>query len=136
MKTEVKCSLSGTNVVRTYSVFGDDGKLQSENVSVQGDRDTVLAQLEAQVVEAKRDRDGILNPGTSKPTPADGSAGEEVSFWTQAGTLYKTTTRRTGAGKFQSQSTEPLGTRSQRLENAEDRLAEITRERDAILAAK
>lgn len=136
MKTEVKCALDGTQVVRTHSVFDNEGKLQSENTSVQGDRDTVLEQLTAQVVEAKRDRDGMLNPAAVKPTPANGAPGTEVVFWLDGQTLYRTETRRDSSGKFQSQRTEPLGKRAQRLENAEERLTEITRERDAVAAAK
>jgi hypothetical protein len=136
MKREISCTLSGENLVRTYRVLDDDGKLHSENVSVQGDRETVLAQLEAQVVEAKRDRDGMLNPVPSKPAPADGAPGEEVSFWLSGFTLYETRTRRGADGKFQSQQSQPLGPRRQRLENAEERLAEITKERDAAKNAK
>lgn len=136
MRTEIKCTLAGTKVVRTHSVFGDDGKLQSENTSVQGEKADVLEQLEAQVAEAKRDRDGMLNPASIKPTPADGAPGVEVDFWLDGQTLYRTETRRDAAGKFQSQRSEPLGKRSQRLENAEERLAEITRERDAVVNAK
>ena len=136
MRTEIKCTLSGTKIIRTHSVFDDAGKLQSENTSVQGEKADVLEQLEAQVAEAKRDRDGMLNPAASKPTPADGAPGTEVAFWLDGQTIYRTETRRDAAGKFQSQRSEPLGKRAQRVENAEDRLAEITKERDAVASAK
>lgn len=136
MKHEISCKLSGTDVVRTHTVIGDDGKIHSENVSVQGDRDTVLEQLESQVVSAKRDRDGMLNPVTSKPVPTDGAAGEEISYWMDGNVLYQTTTRRNPAGKFQGQSTQPLGPRRARLDNAEERLVELTKERDAVKNAK
>ena len=135
MKTEVKCTISGGKVIRTHTIFDDAGKLHSENTSIQGDRDIVLDQLEAQVAEAKRDRDGMLNPVT-KPSPSDGAPGVEVVFWQDGKTLYRSEIRRDSKGTFQSLRTEPLGHRSQRLENAEERLAEITRERDAVKDAK
>src|SRR5574339_893786 len=136
MKTEVKCVLSGTKVVRTHTILNDDGTIRSENTSIQGEKDAVLDQLEAQVLEAKRDRDGMLNPISSKPTPSDGAPGEEVVFWLDGKTLYRIEIRRDSSGKFQSQRVRPVGTRGPCLENAQDRLAEITKERDAVANAK
>lgn len=135
MKREVSCTLAGNNVVRKFVVTEDDGRVHSETISVQGDKDTVLENLEKQVAEAKRDRDGILNP-TAKPSPSDGTPGEEIAFWLSGNVIYKTTTTRNSAGKFQNQQSRPEGARSQRLENAEERLAELTKELDAVKNAK
>lgn len=136
MKREVSCRLSGPDVVQTTSTFDDDGKLQSENVLTLGDRESVLGHLEAQVSEAARDRDGIASPASKKPVPGDGKPGEEVLFWLQGNTIYRVRIRRDRNGKFQGQETSLVGSRRNVLENAEERLAELTHLRDAVKSAK
>lgn len=137
MKREVTCRLDGLDVIQTTKVFDDSGALQSKNVSRLGDRDMVLAQITSQTDEAKRDRDGIVSPKTTEPSPAgDGKPGEEIVFWISGKTIYRVSIRRNAAGKVTSENTTPLGDWKGRMANAEERLAELTTLRDAIAGAK
>lgn len=137
MKREVTCRLDGPDVIQTTKVFDDNGALQSKNSIRLGDRDTVLPQMEDQMAEAKRDRDGIVSPKTTEPAPAgDGQPGEAVDFWISGKTIYKIVIRRNKDGKVTSENTTSLGDWKNRMANAEERLAEITTVRDAVKAAK
>jgi len=137
MKREVTCRLDGSDVIQTTKVFGDKGELQSKNSIRLGDRDTVLSQMEEQVSDAKRDRDGIVSPKTTEPAPAgDGQPGESVDFWVSGKTIYKIVIRRNKDGKVTSENTTSLGDWKGRMANAEERLAELTVMRDAVKAAK
>lgn len=136
MKRTISCKLSGTDVVQTTTILNDDGSLRSERTIVLGDRDTVLAHLNDQVNEAKRDRDGATSPLSSKPAAADGAAGETVEFYADGANLNRVTTQRKADGKLQSQRVEPLGNKSQILSNYEERLTELTTVRDAVAGAK
>lgn len=136
MKRTISCRLSGSEVVQTTTVLNDDGTLQSERTIVLGDRDVVLAHLNEQVTEAKRDRDGATAAPTTKPAAADGAAGESVEFYLDGSTLNRVVTRRDGNGKLRSQRIEPLGNKSNQIAHFEERFAEITAMRDAVAGAK
>ena len=137
MKREVTCRLDGSDVIQTTKVLDDAGAIQSKNSVRLGDKTIVLSQVEAQVAEAKRDRDGIMSPKTSEPAPAaDGAPGDENVFWISGKTLYKNTIRRNAAGKVVTESTSNEGDWKGKMANAEERLAELTTVRDAIAAAK
>lgn len=137
MKREITCQLQGSDVIQTTRILDDDGVLKSKNTVRLGDRDTVLAQLEEQVADAKIERDGTVSPKTAEPVPAaDGQPGESVDFWVSGKTLYKVTTSRNAAGKVTSERTTPQGDWKTQMANAEERLKELTAVRDAVKAAK
>ena len=138
MKREIACKLDGSEVIQTTTVTDNKGVLQSENTIRLGDRDTVLGQIEEQVVEAERDRDGIAAATSAKPAPAAiGQPGaEEVLFHLSGGKVYKTVVRRNGQGKIAHQETRLDGPRANRIENSEERFRELTELRDAIKGAK
>lgn len=137
MKREISCKLSGDDVLQTTSVYDDKGSLDSENTVALGNRDIVLAQIEEQLSEAKRDLEGASSPLASKPAPAgDGAPGVALAFFLQGSTLYKVETRRNSAGKLSSESTSKLGHLAGILENYKARHAEIRALRDAIASAK
>lgn len=137
MKREITCRLDGADVIQTTRILDDKGELQSKNVARLGERDVVLAQMDEQLAEAKRDLDGIMSPKTSEPAPAaDGAPGQEVVFWVSGKKLYRVTIRRNDQGKVMSENTSPEGDWKNRMVNAEERHAEIKQVRDAIAAAK
>lgn len=136
MKRTIACRMDGENVVQTTTVLNDDGSLHSERTITLGNRETVLAHLEGQVSEAKRDRDGATSPLSSKPGAGDGAAGESVEFYLDGKNLNRVKTVRNSNGKLRSQDVEPLGPRSEKLAHFEERFTELTAVRDAVAGAK
>ena len=137
MKRTLSCRLDGPDVVQTTTVLNDDGTLHSENISRLGEQSTVLDHLEAEVVGAKRDRDGCASPKTGKPAaPGDGVPGVEIVFWLDGRNVYRNEIQRNAKGKVTSQRTEPLGRWTDKLANLEERLAELTDMRDKVRDAK
>lgn len=137
MKREISCKLDGQEVIQTTIVTNDDGTFRKSVVRL-GDRDIVLGQIELQVAEALRDRDGIAAASSAEPVPAaTGKPGaEEVYFHLVGRDVYRTTVRRNSQGKIASQETRQDGSRANRIENSEERLRELTEIRDAIKTAK
>ena len=137
MPRESSCKMDGKDVVQTTAVYDDKGALQRENVIRLGNREIVLGQLEESVAQAERDRNGLSKPATAKPPPPrDGDPGTEVTFWLEGRNVYRCETRRDAKGKVTSCQSRLEGPWVQRLENAEERLAELTENRDQVRDAK
>lgn len=137
MGRKISCALDGTDVVQTTVVKDEKGALQHESVSRLGDRETVLGQIEEQLAEAARDRDGLVAATSVKPAPAGpGTPGLEVVFWKDGRTAYRTEICRSADGKVANEQTRREGDWRSRVANAEERLAELTELRNAIRDAK
>lgn len=136
MKRTIACRLSGSDVVQTTTILNDDGSLHREQTITLGDRDTVLAQMDEQLAEAKRDRDGATAASTTKPAAGDGAPGDTVEFYLDGTTLNKVETKRDAKGKLRSQRIEPLGNKSNQLAHLEERFQEIKTVRDAVAGAQ
>ena len=127
MKRDISMKLDGTDIVQTTAYHTDDGEFERRSVSRLGHRDTVLAQWEKDVAEALKTRDAMAAPAAQEPPmPGDGKPGIEVTYWLDGRDVCKCEVRRDAKGKVTQVLSHKEGSWAQRLENAEERLAEIS----------